>query len=581
MKTRRTFFISLALMLTASFVMRVEAQDVSVGKKLIETSQWNKANQFFIDKVKTNPLDASLKFYLAETYFALGKVDSAENNYTKSQDYAMSIAGLGKIILAKDDTIKAKDLFNKAIKAERKNGDLYAYIADACISAKYPKLAEQYIARGKDITTKNAKIYMAVGNLAKFKGNSGDAANAYETANYYDKSLALAFVKVGTIYTESRTWDAATKAFNQALQIDPNYPLALKGLGDMYYKSGRFQEASDNYKNYYSNSEVTLEDNYRYAFILFYNRQFPEATKMIEKLLVADGKNPVLLRLQSYISYELGVDKKGIVTNPENVKTALSNITRFFELQKGKLLSSDYEYLAKIQIASKLDSLAPDNYKKAFDLDSSRTALIEEGAKTYRKINKYLKAVPFYQILFRISPENVGINTFSMGQMYYFEATKNDTAKSDSLVRKANFIMADTLFRTVARLIPTSHLGLLWTARTETYLDTKQEGLANGTYDKLIQFILVLPPDQAAKRKNDLIEAYRNLGAYWYQLAYIALTKKKNKVEYQEDKTKSLEYWNKILELAPDDAQGADAIKAFNDLDKVKNRPAPQQQPQP
>lgn len=580
MKTRRIFFISFALMVTASFMVSIVAQDVSAGKKLIETSQWNKANQLFTDLVKKNPTDPSYKFYLGETFLGLGKADSAESNFSRSTDFAFSNAGLGKIILSKGDTTKAKESFNKAIKGDKKNGDLYAYIVDACVSANYPKLAEQYLGRGKEVTTKNARLYVASGNLAKLRGSAGDAANAYENANYYDKNLALAYVKVGQIYTDSRTWELAEKKFKEALTVDPQYSLAFKGLGDMYYKSGRFQEASDNYKKYFEVSEVSLDDNYRYAFILFYNKQYAEATKMVENLLKTDSKNPVLLRIQAYISYELGVDDKGKAKDPTIMSTALTNITNFFKVQpSNKILSSDYEYLAKIQIASNLDSLAPANYIKAYEKDSSKTNFVDEAAKLNTKLGKYLDAANCYKIMIRISPENTVINTYKMGTQYYFQATKKDTAKADSLIKRQNLVFADSAFKTVFTANPTSVLGPLWMARTEQQMDTKNEGLAKPHYEKLIE--IVTAGNDAAKRKNDLIEAYRFLGGYWYEKAYAEIAKKnKDKAAYTENKTKSLEYWNKILELNPNDTQAPEAIKEFGNLDKIKNKPAPGAQAQ-
>lgn len=575
MKTRRTYFINFVLMLAASSLIGVGAQDVSAGKKLIETSQWNKANKLFAEQVKANPADPSLKFYLGETYLALGKIDSAENNFTKGQEFAMSIAGLGKIVLSKGDTTKAKEFFNKAIKSEKKNGDLYGYIADACISFNYPKLAEQYITRGKDVTTKNPHLWLAIGDLARLKGNAGDAANAYENAFYYDKSLALAHVKVGNIYTESRSWAIADSSFRKALRVDPNYPLAYKGLGDLFYKSGHFQEASDNYKKYFSLSEVTLEDNYRFAFILFYNKEYAEASKLLDKLLAADSQNPVLLRLQAYMSYELGVNEKNQVTNAESVKSAYSNITQFFKVQPAKkLLSSDYEYLAKIQVAMGLDTLAPDNYKKAFDLDSTRTSLLEDGVKICTKTSKFMKAADFYKILNRVNPDNIGINTFKMGQMYYSQALRCDTAKADSLVKRSHLVLADSTFKTVATLIPTSYLGPLYMAKTESWLDTKNEGLASPNYQKVIDIITA--NNEQAKRKNELIEAFYYFGSFYYVKAYEALTKK-NLTELQELKGKSLEYWNKIKEIAPENTKADEGIKAVNELKPAPPKKQPQQ----
>jgi tetratricopeptide (TPR) repeat protein len=576
MRTKIIFFTSFMLLVTASWMVPVSAQvDVSTGKKLIETYQWHKANSFFNDLVSKNPTDASLKFYLAETYMGLSKVDSAEALYnqsaTENPELAFSQAGQGRIFVVKGDTVKAKEFFNKAIKSEKKNGDLYAYVAQACIGANQPKLAEQYIARGKEITMKNARIHMADGDLWRQKGNAGEAASAYERGIYYEKNLPLAYVKLGVIFTESKNFDISETNFKKALEIDPQYPLAFKGLGDMNYRGNHYKEASENYKKYVSLSEISLEDTYRYAFILFYNKEYAEATKIIEDLLVKDAKNPVLLRLKSYISYELGVDEKGRPVNQDNLKNALLNINQFFVVQgKNKYLPSDFEYLAKIQMANGLDTLAPANFKKAYALDSSRFSLLEDAAKAYQKTNRFDSAANAYQRLLNATQDNQSINYFNLGRMYYLAATK-DTAKADSLLKITKLVLADTAFKKVSTLNPASYLGSLWMARSESQisqLDVTKPGSANASYEKLIN-IIVAANDQT-KRKNELKEAYYYFASFYYVEAWTSKTKKKNMTEFKEFSEKSLEFWNKMLEITPEDPKALEGIKAVNDLNKGK-----------
>lgn len=573
MKTDK--IILFALLLCASWVIPVSAQsDLSKGKKLIETGQINSANKFFIEQVSKEPTNAEAIFLLAETYFDLGKLDSAENNYKRGEaigkKFPFNTAGLGRIAMVKGDTLKAKELFNLAIKSDKKNGDLFAYIAKSAVAANQPQIAAWYVAKGKEVAIKNPQIHIAEGDLWKLNGRAGDAVNAYERANDYDKNLPITYVKIGYIFIDARTFQVAADNFNKALAIDPNYPLAFKGLGDMSFKTGDFQAASDNYKKYISMVEENLEDMYRFAFILFYNKEYTEASKILDNLLAKDPKNPVLLRIQGYMLYEMGIDEKGNVVNPQNISNALANMNRFLEVQsQDKYLSSDFEYLAKIQMASNLDSLVPQNYLKAYRLDTiAGVRFVEDAAKAYRKIAKYDSAAITYQKLLSITDENKLANYFAVGQNYWFSANQ-DTAKADSLKRREKLLKADTAFQKVIELKPDLHLGYLNRGRIAAILDTLEVGLANEFYQKVID--LIIDANEQVKRKNDLIDAYAYFGAFYYIKAWNARVEKNN-AAYQDFKTKSIDYWNKILEIAPNNPKAVEGMKALEELAKMKGQ---------
>jgi hypothetical protein len=552
MRTNRVTF-AILLFLFAYLAYPVAGQDLTAGKKLIETAQWGRAKAYFKNLLNSQPNDPQVKFYFAETLLGTGALDSAATYYQAgaSADPALpfSVAGLGRVYLQKGDTLKAKETFDKAIKLNKKNVDLYAYIADGCVTAKYPSIASAYILRGKDVNLKNANLQLADGNLWRLKGNTGEAANSYERAYFFDKSCLLAYLKVGIIYYEAKNNDAAIENYKRVLSLDSLYSPAYRELGDVYYRRNEFADASAMYKQYFRLSETSIDDNYRFAYILFFNKEYNEATNVIKKLLVSDAKNPILLRLNSYISYELS-----------DYKNSLDYMNKFFAVNDKniKLLSSDYEYLAKSQARNGLDTLAAENFVKVFKMDSTQYTYLDSAARANIKAGKYAKAAQNYDMLTKVKP-NDPFNFFNLGRQYYIIG-KADTAIADTAIRKITLIKADSAFSKVAQLKADSHLGVLWQARTNSMLD-KSLDKSKPFYEQAAQIIV----NNGSKNKRELIECYQTLGIYFLNKAYSY--KKENPAEFSTVKESSISYWKKVLELVPNDPT---ATQAISELEKLK-----------
>lgn len=584
MKTRITFSIIFAFLFSASWMMPAKAQDLTAGKKLLETGQVNAALRYFTQEVQKNSQSAEALFYLGETYMAKGKPDSAVIYYEKGQPlnkkFSFNEAGLGRVAMVKGDTTKAKEYFDSAIKSNKKNVDLYAYAAEAAIEANQPKIAAAYIARGKEVNVKNGAIHMAEGDLWRLKNVAGEAVNAYERVNDYDKNNALAYVKIGNIFTDARTWNVAEDNYKKAIAIDPNYAPAYKGLAEMNFRHGDFKAASDNIKKYVSLvPDLSFEDNYQYALILFSNKEYTDASKLLDQLLKKEPNNPVLLRLQAYMSYDLGVDENGKVSKPDNISQAYNYLNKFMQVQaKDKFIPRDYEYMAKIEMALGMNDKAPANFLKAYQLDTTKVDLVESAAKAYAKAEMFDSAAVTYIKLTKISDTNVPLNNFYAGVNYYL-AVQKDTAKADSVIKMQKLVLADTAFSKVVTLSPA--LGYLWMGRTEFQMesiDQSRAGLASNSFQKLIE--VVTAANEQQKRKNDLRDAYNYFAYQYYMKAYNARAVEHNNTAYVENRDKSLDYWNKILELFPNDSKAIDGIKAVNELAKIQTKPKPQAQQQ-
>jgi tetratricopeptide (TPR) repeat protein len=57
-------------------------------------------------------------------------------------------------------------------------------------------------------------------------------------------------VDEGIAYLEQEQWDQAIAAFNEAAQLDPNFPLTYAGLGYGYLNKGELESALQNFQTY-------------------------------------------------------------------------------------------------------------------------------------------------------------------------------------------------------------------------------------------------------------------------------------------------------------------------------------------
>lgn len=114
-------------------------------------------------------------------------------------------------------------------------------------------------------------------------------------------------------------------------------------------------------------------------------------------------------------------------------------------------------------------------------------------------------------------------------------------------MRMENYKKADSAFMKVTELSPEYIQGYIYRAQANFKLDEgNKQGLAKPYYEKVIQ----LGEVDKAKNSKYLIEAYRYMGDYAYTV--------------QKDLPASKSYFNKILELAPDDQQALDVLRALN-----------------
>lgn len=541
---RKRIILKTRLILIAAFTIITiysSGQKDAAGIRLLELNQLGKAKSFFLKAVQSDPNNINHIFYMGETYFKLGMIDSAEYYYNSGikikTESALNYIGAGMILQEKGKPDEAKKMFTKAESySNYKDANIYVKLAQACTngSNKNFELADYYLQSAKKLKKTLASIYITTGNIFEMKNNLGDAATEYERAIYYDNKCTEAHYHLGVIYSKAQNFTASTNSFNTVIANDSNYFLVYRELGELYYNYGYYAKASENYGRYIRLSDPDFNDNIRYATILFFNKEYNKSQELLSQIVKSDSTNPVILRLNAYNLFEM-----------KDYTNGLKAMYKFFEITpSARIIAQDMEYMGKMLSKNSQDSLAIVYYNNALQMDSTKKSLYEFIGNSYDRLKKFNFSADYYSKLLKVKKNVLSSDYFQYGRACY-NAGNLFTEVADSLTKKSFYMESDTAFGTVISLSPASYIGYFWRARVKAMLDPESEiGLAKPFYEKVIS-ITEPTPD---KYKRELIEAYKYMGYYYF---------------LQKDKDVSKEFWNKVLAIDPADATALEALKGI------------------
>lgn len=546
---KRILILQCLVLLSYSFL---QAQDVEKGIWYLDQKQFISAEKIFQSILLKNPSDAKAYYYLGKDYILTGHPDSAEIYFQKGvladEKFPFNYIGLGIIQLNQSNKPEWFKLYDKGRKFSDNVFEYNLEAGKACLTTTTQNydLSEKYLNEAQDEKSNDCRLLTAIGNLLLVSKSPGDAVNEYERAVYYDKNCVQAYIKLGEVFAKANNFRDALSNFNQALAIDSTQIIGYKDRGDLNYLFGRYDEAKADYKVYMSRSDNTLDDKERYAFILFFDKDYEAAKNLVNEVIRKDSSNTVMFRIAAYIDYEIG-----------DYPNAMNNIKYFFNHHDtARFISLDYIYYGNLLLKTGQDSLGTIELKEALKLDSTQTDLYEEIAKSYTKQRKYLNSNEYYQKMLSLSSPNISNIYYQIGRNYYFMA-EDSTIVKDALYRNQLYHLADSAFGIVTQHSPDSYVGYIWEGRSLSRLDPETtEGLAKPAYEKAMQLLEAGDVSQTGKL---LIECYRYLAFYYYVQG--ANLEKSKPAESKQEIAQSVEYWQKILNLDPSDQQAQTAVE--------------------
>lgn len=552
MKTFKIF--SLLLLASAS----MNAQDVDQASKAIDAEQYEKAKSILKGILNTTPTNGKASFLLGNVYLRQSVEDSAKIYFQKGlaakEGANLNNIGLGQIDLDNNKITEAKANFTLATATiKRKSIEEYIFIARAYMNASTPdyKAAIEVLNRAKAVNPNDAQLQLALGDAFYGDKNQNEAYVAYRAAYGTDSSLIRAKMQSGVLLKGARAFNEAVKAYDEVIALNPNYGPVYRELAETYYLwantdgkkyTENIQKSLGFYEKYMSLTDYSLSSRMRHADFLILAKDYKALEIEANKMKELDKVNPRILRYLGYAAFENG-----------NIDAAITALTDFTTKSTNKIIARDYFYLAqaKTKKAQGADGMITDkvafddvlsNYKKAIELDEKIANELNAIGKAYFTKKQYKEAASVFELAIATTTSK----NFLEDNIYYGLCvyTENRNKKPEELDKEA-MIKADKSLDIVIAATPSYLESYLYKARINNTLENDE--VAQVTYQKFIDLVVVKTPEEIAANKTKLIEAYNNIAAIYANT----------------DKPKAVEYFTKTLELDPANKYALDSVKVL------------------
>lgn len=520
--------------------MSLFAQTHSEGVEYYKADQFSNAKELLTRNLNNSGTDKAISdYYLgmialnegndqeAEKYFNDGLAANPENGY--------NYVGLGTIQLKKGDVKAAEQLFKEGEGKDKKDYSLQIAIARAYDMAD-PQLYADKInkrvekVRSKDI--KNPDLYLFEGDQLAEQKDFGGAAAKYEMAASYDPQATEAYVKYANLFTMVNPKYAITK-LNELLQLNPTSALAQRELANAYYNNKDYKEAANQYGKYVTNPSHFKQDEDRYAFLLFYGGDYKKGYDYSTQLLQNNPGHFTAQRFQFMNAAQLPELKDQLLPMAETLYSAHQA-----NPADNKLAPIDYTLIAdELKTAGRVDD-AVNVINEAIANDPTNANFSKQLANLYVEENDISKASDAYHD-YLTKTEEPGYNDFVQQALYaYFAGRQNlldNPEESKRFFGVANEYANKAKDMAPNQYKPVKILADVAIASAPTEDEMKSAG--QPLYEEAI--VLLEGSQDPSRYKSDAKEIYNYLGNYYLD---------------QKDVAKAKEYFNKYLELDPDNA---------------------------
>lgn len=525
-------FITIAAAMAIS--MAVKAQTTDDGIKL-----YNYHNYVSAQKVLT-PLsvkDPLANYYLGLSYLESGNINKARVQFEKYPEDPANIAGTARVAFASKDAARGQQIVKDlAAKAKKKDYLPLLYAADAITYSEdqdYQQAVEWY-KKALAINPNDARIHLGLGDAyRKVSGGGGEAMNNYEWITEKDAKNSLVLTRIGDLWYDARNYNSALDFYGKAKDADNTNPLPYRSLALAYQRTGKYDMALSNIKEYISHSDNTVSDRISYAGILYQAKNYCEAAKLSNELMneqVPDEKKAELTGVLGFSQAECGDSLE-----------AIKNIRKYLSIQKPKnILPATYVEYGKLWLKLNNIDSASYYYNKGIEVDTAqnKTDVYRQIAEAYKSKKEYCKSGEWYGNLVKSNPNTQPLDYFWWTVMnYYCKDWKKAMKAAEDFEAK----------------YPDQVSASYWHARVQSAVDSEATtGLAAPAFEKWLDKLGadVTKPE----KKSDVVRAYEYLLFYSYNA---------------KDKDKTKMYMDKLRAVDPNDA----LIKQIEDMEKGGTAP--------
>lgn len=486
----------------------------------------------------------------AVSYFYLGSLELDNNNVAAASEnfnkgvqadpaYGYNYVGLGQIALKNGNKKDAENYFKQALEGNKKDASVMAAIARAYFNVDptlYAKEIEKNIANAMKVSkNKEAQVYVLQGDMAK-ASDIGQAAGFYEQAMVYDEQAGNvnpeAYVKYANLYNKVNP-DFAIGKLVELNEKLPTSALAQSELAEKYYDGNQFTKAAEQYGKYIKNPNHFQGDEQRYSGLLYFGKKYQESLDVANQVLAADPNNEYMQRM--------------VMLNKAALKDfigAEEAAQKLFSHANAKFTATDYSTYGDILGELGRPQEAIEAYVKAYEMNPEKNKqMLAEISSMYNDLENDQKAVEYMRkfvdagdatlndyFILSNRYKNLGLS-LPEGSPERAEAANNGIKNIDLAIEGA------------------ANKGPLY--RNKATLLMIRDGAENTTpelIDTYKAMIAAYDEDPANKEKyaDAYKMAYTRMGSYYMQ---------------QGDNAQAREYFQKVLEMDPENAPVKEVMK--------------------
>ena len=446
-----------------------------------------------------------------------------------AQNNGAVIEQVSKLIKSKGNGEEIKSIF----KANKKNpevllamGRAYYEVRDTVNAAKYANLA---LARNKNF----AKAYILLGDIAVMQDDGGKAAEWYQQAKYFDPTDPEGYFKYAKIL-RGRSPEEAVSNLEELRIQRPD--IAVDALAArIYYLSNKLEKSIACYDKVTDKSLLNDEDITNYATGAWMLQKRDKSLEMAKYGLSKNARKAAWNRLAFYNLTDMNQTEEALKYADALFNASDSvKISGFDYTYYGTALKNAKQYDKAIEM---FQNAANENKDNKEQLNIARKNL----ADAYVAKEDYATGINYYNEYLSNIEKPSAFDFAGLGTIYQKQASSLQGEEQVAALKNA-----DAVYAKLAEVHPNQiDFSNFMRARINSTLDPETtEGMAKPFYEALATSL-------AANTNRDntdnirLVEAYRYLGYYYL---------------VKDDKENANIYWNKVLEIDPENETAKQAL---------------------
>lgn len=532
---KKTIFIPLLL-----FVFSAFSQDTNNIEDLLYYKKFQSAENLLQHIIKNDPENAEAWYLLSEVQNQDSKLDiinTLQDAPDKIKNDPYFLIATGKILLDHSKSQEARKYFEQALeKTKYKKPEILLAVAKAQITSENGDANQAIDLLNKAIKKDkhNPQLYTELGKAYRKLNNGTEAFKAFRQAIEADKNFAEAYYLTGMIFRTQNNSDLYLEYFEKAIQADAKYAPAYYQLYYHYYFRN-VNTAKEYLEKYIALSDHKVENDYDYTDILYLTKNYKQAIELAKKLIETE-KEKTPGRIYKLIAYSY---------HESNDHTkAFEYIHQYFDAAPDSILiAKDFILLADLYAERQKIDTAMFFYKVGTQLEKDSASLIKYY-KTIADLAKQLKdhaeRATWLGKYYASNQKSTNLDLFNWG-LAWFQA--------------GNYEKSDSVFAMYTDKYPTQVFGYYWRGRSSAAIDSTMElGLAIPHYLKVVE---IGETDTTGNSKKQLIESYGYLAGY--------------ETNQNKNYGKAIEYFEKLLELDPDNDQAKKYVQILKEALTKRN----------